>query len=241
MQSITQEDVKEQVRLHIERSRKLNTNLQYFPIEQGTPEWFERRRGCPTASQMKRILTPTGKLSVNAAQYRAELLAEWALGVEAVAPDLSNIPAVERGLLLEPEARGAYEVLTDTKVHPSGVFFRQGVGASPDGLIGNPVKSLLEIKCPMPGTHLMWLSLGVVPPIHVLQLQAQLWVTQAPVVDFFSYCPGLPPLLVTVYPDHDLQDRMDVHLPPFLKELGEHRERLRALGVTPVPASLDTP
>jgi len=212
--------------------------MQYFPIDQRSPEWFERRRGIPTASQIKRILTPTGQLSTTAEQYRAELLAEWALGVETVAPDLSNVPAVERGVLLEPEAISDYEMLTDTKVHPGGIFLRQGVGASPDGFIGNPITKLLEVKCPMPPTHLMWLALGVVPKYHVLQLQAQLWVTQAPVVDFFSYCPGLPPLLITVYPDADLQDRMDVHLPPFVKQLGEHREKLRALGVMPVPSTL---
>ena len=149
----------------------------------------------------------------------------------------------ERGHVLEGEARAAYGLLRDADVTEVGTIYRDErrlVASSPDGIVieEDPMalRTLLEMKCPKAGTHLLWLSRGTVPREHVMQLQGQLWVTDFDGADFMSYHPGLPPLLLSVEPDEKLQAAMDEHIPTFIEELLAGRERLRELGVEPATA-----
>ena len=52
-------------------------------------------------------------------------------------------------------------------------------------------------------------------------------------VDFMSYHPGLPPLIVRAEPDEKIQAAFDEAIPAFIDELMAGRERLRELGVVP--------
>ena len=202
------------------------------PAEQGSAAWVEARLGIPTSSQFSRILTPGGKLSASRDGYLAELAAEWALGEQF--SEFAGTEWTERGHILEGEARAAYGLLRDADVTEVGTCYmdeRRLVASSPDGLVGD--EGCLELKCPKAGTHLLWLSRGVLPREHVLQVQGQLWVTDCDWADFMSYHPGLPPLVVSVTPDEKLQAAMDEHIPTFIAELLAGRERLRELGVEP--------
>ena len=71
------------------------------------------------------------------------------------------------------------------------------------------------------------------PRQHVIQVQGQLWVSGRAWVDFMSYHPGLPPLIVRAEPDEKLQAAFDEAIPAFIDELMAGRERLRELGVVP--------
>lgn len=209
---------------------------EHVAVAQGTPLWRELRRGVPTASGLDRIITPGGKPSSQQAAYQGQLLAAWALGVDAPGlPDelVSELAPVVRGVSLEDEARGAWELAHDAVVTPGGWWTRAGVGCSPDGQVGR--EGLLELKCPLPATHLVWLAAGTLPRPHLLQLQGQLWVTGRAWVAFSSYCPGLPGLDLRVGPDARLQERLDELLPAFVAELAAARRRLEAAGVVPVP------
>ena len=202
------------------------------PAEQGSAAWTEARLGIPTASEFSRILTPTGKLSASRDGYLAELLAEWALG-EAVTEFLGT-DWTERAHILEPQARAAYGLLRDADVTKCGLCYldeSRMVGASPDGLVGDD--GLLELKVPKASTHLMWLARDAVPKDHAMQLQGQLWVTDRKWVDFMSYHPGLPPLILRVEHDEKIQAALTEHIPRFVDDVIQARARLRDLGVVP--------
>ena len=202
--------------------------MRAIHCEQGSREWFELRLGLPTASQFKRIVTPTGKKSGQWDGYLGDLLAEWALGEPAHDFDTEWI---ERGRALEPEAFSYYGVVQDvtpTKIgfclHDSGC-----AGCSPDGLVGED--GLLELKCPMPGKHLVYVVRNEVPKEYVPQVQGQLWVTGRLWCDFMSYCPGLPPLITRAIPDPRYQEALDELLPVFAGDIDAGRRWLADLGV----------
>ena len=134
----------------------------YLDVEQGSQRWLEARAGIPTASNFKRIVTPGGKLSAQREGYAAELLAEWALGV-----DVSDVwtDAMERGKVLEPEAFEYFAFHADLEPTKCGLVYRDEarmVACSPDGLVVRK-EGLLELKCPSAHKHLMYLARGDCP------------------------------------------------------------------------------
>lgn len=200
--------------------------------EQGSQVWVEARLGIPTASAFSRIVTPGGKLSAQRGGYLAELLAEWALGYPVA--DWGGNEHTERGHVLEPDAFGFYSFVRGVDPSKVGICYRDEdrlVGASPDFLVGD--EGIGELKCPEAGKHLLWLARGICPNEHYPQVQGQLWVTQRPWCDFMSYYPELPPFLVRVFPEPDYQAALDTHLPVFVREVLEGREKLREMGIEP--------
>ena len=195
-------------------------------VEQGSIAWQEARLAIPTASQFSRIVTPGGKPSKSAEQYLGELLAEWVLGYQA---DDFQSEWAERGKALEPDARKFYAFHRDAEVSTVGFCYRDDsrlVGASPDGLVGED--GLWEVKCPMPGKHLVYLARGVLPREYVLQVQGQLWVTGREWCDFMSFHPDLPPFVIRVEPWPAMQAALDDALPDFVGKMLESRDRLTA-------------
>ena len=121
-----------------------------------------------------------------------------------------NIP-VKYGKMMEPFARECYEKLTGFQVTEVGFIEHSdgssGFGCSPDGLVAtseDPSTNFfkwrhgIEIKCPIPETHIGWLIDGTLPSEHKIQVETCLAVTGLDRWDFLSYCPGYAPLLVTV-------------------------------------------
>ena len=202
------------------------------PCTQGSTEWSEARLGMPTTSAFKRILTPSGKVSLSRDVYMAELLAEWALGEPIT--EFTGTEWTERGNFLEADARAFYSFHRDLDVATAGFLYRDNArmcGCSPDGLVGED--GLLELKCPGAGKHLLWLSRGHVPPEHQMQVQGALWVSGRAWLDFMSFYPRLPSLIVRVTPNPGIQDALDAAIPKFISELLSGRERLVKLGVQP--------
>ena len=199
--------------------------------EQGSREWVEARLGIPTASQFSRIVTPTGKLSSARDSYLAELLCEWVMG-EPVTDFQSEW--MEWGQAIEGEAFDYFALETDTEVEKVGFIYKDEermVGCSPDGLFGG--QGLVELKCPMPKTHLLWLARGTLPKDHYCQCQGALWVTGREYIYFMSYHPSLPPLIVAVTKDEIYQEALDKYIPKFINEIRAGRDRLLELGVQP--------
>lgn len=169
--------------------------MQRLDIEQGSPEWFEARKGLPTASCFSKIITPkTGKLSASVDTYIAELIAE----TQEDTTEQVQSYWMERGRLLEGEARSYYEFAKEVDVQQVGLILNYGVGYSPDGLI--KPKGGLEIKCPMPKTHIKYLMAGELPSEYRPQVHGGLYIAELEWLDFMSYCPGYNPLLIRVVP-----------------------------------------
>lgn len=171
---------------------------------QASPEWWELRRGIPTASGFDRILTPTGKKSAQWDGYIAELAADTQCQTPSFFSQYGvRTGAMEHGTATEPDARRWYSVERDVDVRQVGFCMSDDgrYGCSPDGLVGDD--GALELKCPQPKTQAKYILKGYdcLPTEYKPQVHGHLIVTERPWVDFMSYCPGFRCILVRVEPD----------------------------------------
>ncbi|MBY0515118.1 MAG: YqaJ viral recombinase family protein [Gemmataceae bacterium] len=186
---------------------------------QYSPEWWEARRGVPTASRFDRILTPkTSKPSSQQEPYTHELIADRVRFDPRVVTDRPMNAAMRHGVDCEPEARDWYALEGNHDVQQVGFCLTDDgrMGCSPDGLVGTD--GLLEIKCPEPKTHVGYLMAGTLPDEYRCQVHGQLLVTGRRWCDFFSYCPGFDPFLIRVAPD-EFTDRLASELARFVDRL----------------------
>lgn len=177
---------------------------QVFHVEQLTAEWWQLRRGVPTASSFDRILTPAkGQPSKQQEDYIAELLAERSEFVPPYVVPSGGFVSDEmaEGLRREPEARSWYALQTDGDVRQVGFVLSAcgRFGCSPDALVGED--GGLELKNPTAKVHVGWLLKGTLPTEYRCQVHGAMIVTGRQWWDFLSYVPGFPPLLVHVLPD----------------------------------------
>lgn len=165
---------------------------------QGSEAWLESRLGRPTASNFGKLITPTGKASTSAEGYINELIAQKITGE---IPEFFKSEAMQRGNELEASAKALYEFENDVEVVEVGLCLHDLLecGASPDGLIGD--NAGLEVKCPLPHTHVSYLRDGDIPAKYIPQVQGCLWITEREWWDFMSYHPSMEDLIVRVYRD----------------------------------------
>jgi len=195
-------------------------------VEQCSEAWFKARCGIPTASCFDKIITSTGKPSTQAKAYCNKLVAEYFMK-DKISVDQNEW--MSRGVELEPEARQAYEFLTDSEVSEVGLIYKDDdklVSCSPDGLIGDRG---LEIKCPAPHTHVEYLLAGKIPSKYVAQVQGSMWVTGLEQWDFMSYHPDMPPLIIKVDADKDFHNRLDLLMDKFINTMLDNRVKIKGL------------
>lgn len=188
------------------------SNLQIFNCEQGSPEWFECRRGIPTASKFKDVLAKGQGLTRR--KYLYTLAGEILTGEPG--ESFSN-EHMERGHAMEDDARQQYAFQRDVEPERVGFMRRGSAGCSPDSLIG--VDGLLEIKTKLPHLHLEALESNRLPPEHVAQVQGQLWISGRQWCDFVSYWPRLPLFCIRVPRDDAYIDTLTVEVEAFNAEL----------------------
>lgn len=211
--------------------------MKVFQCVQYSPDWYELRRGLPTASAADRIITAvTGKKSGGQRAYMCELAADIACLTPNFFTERQDRPksyAMENGTNTEPEARRFYEMEREATVQQVGFCLSDcgRFGCSPDGLVGEPDawKGGLELKCPLLKTQAEYLLDSTLPSEYRPQCHFQLIVTGLPWIDFLSYSPGLPPLLVRVEPDAYTATLRGI-LADFL---GEFETVLKRLGLEP--------
>ena len=203
------------------------------------------RLGIPTASNMHKIVTPTGKLSTQARKYQYWLIAERLLGRSL--DNLDNLEWVARGKELEPKAARMYEFEQGVSTTVVGFMTTDDgrIGASPDRLVvGAP--GLLEIKVPAPQNHIAYMVDGFGSDYFV-QVQGQLLVADdREWVDRYSYSDEMPPYQERTYRDMPFVRKLGDALEEFNDQLAAMLERVRALGafdtsrpVSPVDAAYD--
>ena len=160
-------------------------------VLQGTPEWFEQRRGKVTASRIADLMAKTKSgYSTSRQNYLMQLLCERLTGkVE----EGYKSTAMQRGNDLEAEARNWYQLETDESVEEASFIDHPKInfaGASPDGLVG--AEGLIEIKCPNTATHIETLRKKEPIDRYYKQMQWQMAVTGRKWCDFVSFDNRLP-------------------------------------------------
>lgn len=208
-------------------------------IIQRSAEWYAVRLGRCTGSRIGDVCakTKTG-YSTSRANYCAELVLERITGN----PTVSYVSqAMQHGIDTEPEARTAYEFHSDCDVELVGFVEHPTIamaGASPDGYVGNV--GLVEIKCPLPATHLSSLLGGAVESRYVQQAQFQMACTGRRWVDVASYCPAFPErmrLFVSrVQRDDAYINKIECEVRTFLGEVDEKVSALRSRYMTKAAA-----
>lgn len=173
-------------------------SFQIIECEQGSPEWFAARTGIPTSSEFHTVLAvgPKGGKSATRVSYLNKLVGEILTGepmVNFVSADM------ERGKLMEDEARDMYAFMRDVEPIRVGFIRNGSKGASPDSLLGD--NGGLEIKSAASHIQVARLLADDLPPEHKAQVQGNIWVSEREWWDFVSYCPKLPLLVKRVYRD----------------------------------------
>lgn len=194
--------------------------------EQGSVEWMRLRLGRVTASGIDAILTTKWAFSESAGMrtYLYKRIAEKLTGYPA---DQFSTKATEAGQILEPEAIPSFELDTNLDVQRVGFVIADDgrTGCSPDGLVGDD--DGLEIKCPLPHTHVGYLVGGVLPDTYRAQVHASLWVTGRKRWHFYSYCRKLPALHVVVERDEEIMNAITEALAKFYALFDSTLEKLK--------------
>lgn len=202
--------------------------MQVHDVEQGSPEWFAVRAGIPTASEFATVMAKgkDGGRSITRDKYMRQLAGEILTGEPA--PDGYSNAFMERGKALENEARELFGFILEVEPQRVGFIRNANKGASPDSLIGS--NSGLEIKVAIPAVQIERLERGTLPSEHVAQVQGNMWVSERETWHFVSYCPKLPPLILTVSRDDTYLHRLAEAVDRFNGELDQMVERIRAYG-----------
>lgn len=197
-------------------------------VLQGTPEWWEAKRGKPSAGSFSRIVTPTGKLSKQSVEYAYDLLSQRLLPGSPMEIEAYTSRAMQLGVDSEPAARLAYSLETGHKVEQVGCVLSEcgRYLCSPDGLIGDD--GGLELKCPMLKTHVGYMLTGILPVEYVLQVHGALAVTGRKWWDFVSYAERMPLFVVRVEPD-DFTVAVGEAVRGFCDDLDKLWDRLQSM------------
>lgn len=205
-------------------------------IEQGTPEWRLLRAGMPTASEFDKIITPTGKRCKEATtdNFANRLIAELMMGEPVETFGGSHY--MNRGKELEDEAAQFYSLITGHEIEKVGFCTDDAkrYGCSPDRFIVGQKKGL-EIKVVAPQTQVAYLLSRKLDLDYFPQIQGNLLVTNYETWDWFSYCPGLPPCLITVTRDLRYLCEMQVALADFHKLLEDKLQFMADEGHINIP------
>lgn len=195
--------------------------IEVFDVEQGTSAWHECRLGIPTASRFSDILAKgEGKMR---ARYLRDLAAETMRGW--VEMDGYTNGHMERGKIMEEEAREFYAFSRGVEPVQVG-FIRNGrAGASPDSLVGDA--GGLEIKTALGHIQIERLQRRELPSEHRAQVQGSLWITERQWWDFVSYSPDLPPLIIRVERDEEYIAQLANAVEAFNTELDNIVQSIR--------------
>lgn len=202
---------------------------------QRSEEWYRIRAGRLCGSRAGDMLAALKKGSGEAAgrrNLRAQLVLERLTGRPQESPYQSR--AMLDGIAREADAAGFYEAITGELLEPIGFCAHEELlaGCSPDGVIGDG-EGIVEIKSPLPATHLDYLRTGTVPGDYQAQVLHNLWITGARWCDWLSFHPEFPERLrvklVRIERDETRIGDYDQKARAFLAEVDRELEALHTI------------
>jgi YqaJ-like recombinase protein len=165
---------------------------------QGDEEWQKLRLGRICASNMHKIISPTGIQSKQAEQFLSSLIAEIITGKSA--DEFKGNIHTERGKSLEEEAADYYAMVRGVELTKVGFCMTDDgiMGCSPDRFVG--ADGILEIKTCLPRIMVEYYEHKNPEQIeveHRPQTQCGLYVnTDRKWTDTLLYSPGMKPIIV---------------------------------------------
>lgn len=207
--------------------------LGVIDVEQGSAEWFEARRGIPSASRFAVVMATgrDGADSLTRGEYLWRLAGEVVTGM--IAEDTFKSKAMERGKEMEPEAVADYERRKNVQVQRVGLGINfSGLKlccASPDGLVG--FDGGIETKTMRPDKMIPLLDRGAsMPPEHRAQVMGNMLVFERDWWDFKIFYPKMPDFTVRVVRDEKYIKELHNQIEVFNHDLKQLVARLRSMG-----------
>lgn len=198
--------------------------IEIFNVEQNSPDWFECRRGIPTASNFQCLMAKSADRK-GRATYMRRLAAEIITG--EIGETFSRAE-LDRGHALEPDAANLYSLLRGQDLDVVG-FVRNGdKGCSPDRFIG--ADGVLEIKTQRADILIETILKDEFPNEHVAQTQGALWVCEREFADLIVYWPGMPPFIKRATRDVRYIAELAGEVARFNDELAALVEKVRRYG-----------
>ena len=190
---------------------------------QGDETWKQNRLGSVGGSGIKRLMSK-GKGKTRAT-FLYELAAEILTGVKY---EGYTSQAMLDGLEKEEAALNDFSYITEFELERVSLIKGDTprTHCSPDSLIPS-IQSGVEVKAPFAHTHIKYVDENRLPLEYVLQVQYSMWITGYEYWYFFSYFPGIKPLLLKVKRDEKLIKEIEAATMVFLKELDELVEKMR--------------
>lgn len=221
-----------------------------FMVGQATDEWWQVRRGIPTASEFDKVITPAkGELSKSALKYMATLIADTFDPTPNYfsRSGFSNT-AIEDGKVREAESRRWLALDLGESIDEVGFCVNEDftMGCSPDGLIrldvegeaagewrGIPyfratAEAGVELKNPQLHTQAERLLVEVpeLPLDYKVQPHGQMIVCGVKKVYWASYAPPLAPVRVDVTWD-SYTDKVAAAAKQFAADYNQALQRMR--------------
>ena len=195
-----------------------------FDMLQGSPDWFKIRRGLPTASNFKKIITAKkGDFAEGADSYAGELIAE-SLGWQS---GFHGSPDTDRGHRLEKEAIRWLRMRFGYKGRDVGF------GLSDCGRYGSSVDHLFDDGTPYEGkapelhTFMKWRVKNELPDDHKAQCHGHMVVTGADRCIFLAYAdhPAVENWMIEVKRDA-FTDKLHKHIDTFCHRLEKFQREI---------------
>lgn len=201
--------------------------MRIIDCEQGTPEWFEARRGLATASLFGDIMSAGrgGGASKVRRTYMMKLAAEIITGQPS--EGFSTVHT-ERGHAMEGEARDWYAFDRDVDPQQVGLIVNDKAGYSPDSLIAD--RGALEVKTKLPWMVVEAIINGEFLEEHKPQCQGGLWVAEREWIDLLVYWPGMTPFVARAERDEVYIVKLAKAVEEFNEELADMVAKVRAYG-----------
>lgn len=195
-------------------------------LEQNSDEWFDARKGIPTASQFKNIITSKGKPSTSIDKYAAKLAAE--LYCNKPINDFSGNQWTERGHELEEQAKYDYSFSNDVELVTPGFVTNDDFtcGCSPDSFVGED--GLLEVKCLKTENHVIMVSKNNKTCLtdYYAQVQGQIHVTNRQWCDLLFYHPDLPNLVIRCDRDNEFIESLEKQIESVIVKRDKFLDKL---------------
>lgn len=194
-------------------------------MEQGSDDWYAARMGIPTASKFATVMAKgaTGGKSKTRYAYMRKLAGEI-ITCEPM-PNFQS-RAMERGKIMEDEARNFYAFMKDAEPETVGFIRNGGKGASPDALL--PGGGLLEIKTSEAHILIDLILEDEFPSVYKAQCQGQLWVAEREWLDLIVYWPKIPLFVKRIERDEEYIKTMSKAVDLFNDDLAKMVEVVRA-------------